>query len=55
VKVHNEKGELVYMDKVDGKDGKYDKQIDLSDKQKGIYFLELNQKGKSIRKKVIIE
>jgi hypothetical protein len=55
INVHNEKGELVYMDKVDGNDGKHDKQIDLSDKKKGIYFLELSQKGKSIRKKILVE
>jgi hypothetical protein len=55
IKVHNEKGELVYMDKVDGNEGKYDKQVDLSDKQKGTYFLELAQKGKTIRKKIIVE
>ena len=55
IKIYDEKGETIYMDKLEGPQGKYDKQIDISDKKKGTYILDIRQKGKGIKKKIIVE
>lgn len=55
VTVFDMQGKQVYNEKLSGFQGEYKKSIDLSNNQKGIYFIKIQQEKHTQVKKVIIE
>lgn len=55
ISVYNLNGVLVYEEKLEDFTGRYQKQLDLSQQPKGIYFLSVTQNDESITKKLILE
>jgi hypothetical protein len=48
-------GQEVYRENLPDFEGTYDKVIDLSGEKKGIYILQINQKKKTLSRKILIE
>jgi len=55
ITLHNMIGKVIFSDKFDNFFGKYNHQIDLSTKSKGIYFLEIETNEGVINKKLILQ
>ena len=55
VKIMDILGNEVYKEKILDFDGTYDNQLDLTDKEKGIYILQILQKKKILTRKILIE
>jgi len=55
VRILNMIGEKIFFDNLDQFNGKYDSQIDLSSKSKGIYFLEIETNNGVINQKLILQ
>ena len=53
IKIYNQKGEMVYNEKIKKSELIFNKQIDLSKEESGIYFIKIIQFDKSITKKVM--
>jgi hypothetical protein len=55
VKVVNVIGEVVYNESLEDFQGSYEKEIDLTQKAKGVYFLEITTDIGGINKKIILQ
>ena len=55
IRIFNGVGRLVYQNDMQQFSGKFTDRLDISNRAKGIYFLEVTQDGKSITKKVIFQ
>lgn len=54
IHIYNMQGQEVYLEKIKDFTGRFQKEIDLSENGKGVYFLKLQQGRDSISKKIII-
>lgn len=48
-------GKLMYAEDLPGFSGNYEKQLDFSDREKGIYFLRIVQSGQPMLKKIVLQ
>lgn len=48
-------GKLIYAEDLPGFSGNYEKQLDFSDREKGIYFLRIVQSGQPMLKKIVLQ
>lgn len=55
IKIFDINGKEVYKENIDRFDGEYNNQIDISDKGKGTFFINIRQGDKLMNKKIIIE
>ncbi len=55
VRIADSVGKLVFNETLDNFSGQYQKELDLSDNAKGVYFLQIVQNGKTLNKKIILE
>jgi hypothetical protein len=55
IKIFDVNGKEVYNETIKGKDGLYEKEIDISNEQKGTYFLKVSQGKKIATRKIILE
>ncbi len=55
ITIYDVNGTEVYSETVKGKDGVYEKEIDISNEQKGTYFLKISQGEKVSTKKIILD
>jgi hypothetical protein len=55
IKITSTDGKEVYNEEIQGFEGSYSKEIDLTDQKRGIYLLQIIQGKKAINKKIIIE
>lgn len=55
IRIFNGSGSLIYQNEMQQFSGFFKDRIDISERAKGLYFLEVNQDGKSITKKVILQ
>jgi membrane-associated protease RseP (regulator of RpoE activity) len=55
VNVHDAKGDRVYEERITGFKGRYERTLDLTDKNTGTYFLVIQQDGKTQAQKLIKE
>jgi len=55
INIYNIKGNLVYSETLKDFEGKYDKEIDISDEESGTYFIQIIQGIYDIIKKIIIQ
>ncbi len=55
IRIIDIEGKEVYKQKLKNFSGKYDQQIDLSDRSPGIYFLSIEQNDRLVAKKIVIE
>lgn len=55
VRIFSSEGQVVYAKQVQGFSGNFSGQVDISDYAAGIYFLVVQQNGKSVTKKVVLQ
>jgi len=55
IRIFNSTGSLIYQNDMQQFSGLFKDRIDISNRAKGIYFLAVEQDGKSITKKVILQ
>jgi hypothetical protein len=55
VKIFDEGNKEIYSESLGKFSGKYDRQIDVSENPKGIYFLQITQDNKTLNKKIVIQ
>ena len=55
IQIFNGNGQLVYSEQIAGFSGYFNGNVDISNNAKGIYFLIVEQNGKSVSKKVVLQ
>lgn len=55
IRVLDTNGNLVYEEELGDFSGRYDKEFDISNFAKGIYYLQINQEGKAFTKKIVTQ
>ncbi len=55
IKIYDINGKEVYNERIQNFDGKYEKEIDISENGSGTYFLKVSQGEKMMTRKIILE
>lgn len=55
IRIFNPSGKTIYTEQLTDFNGVYDKEIDLTDQARGIYFLQITQNGDGMAKRLVIQ